>query len=136
MNPSTFFADKLQESAENFAWAVEQVPAGRRFAPPPKPLGEWSAARQIFHLTYYERVLALPTMRQWLGVPRPPRDAWLREETIWNDDQGRDVDELLADFHAVRQEQIALLLCFDAAAWEESRVAIGDQPRQRSPGPS
>lgn len=124
MNPAIFFADKLRESAENLAWAVEQVPAERRFASPPQALGEWSAARQVFHLTHYERTLALPTVRQWLGAPRPPRDAWLREEVIWNDGQGRDLDALLADFHAVRREQIALLPCFDAAAWEESRVAI------------
>ena len=124
MNPATFFADKLRESAENFAWAVEQVSAERRFAPPPKPLGEWSAARQVFHLTHYERTLALPTMRQWLGEPRPPRDAWLREEAIWNDGQGRDLDTLLADFHAVRREQIALLPDFTVSAWDEPHVAI------------
>ncbi len=123
-DPATFFADKLRESAENFAWAVAQVPEERQFTPPPKPLGEWSVMRQVFHMMHYERTLALPTMRQWLGEPRPPRAAWLREEAIWNDGQGYDRDRLLADFRAVRDEQIALLPLFAASAWYEPRVAI------------
>ncbi len=123
-DPSLFFTDKLRESAENALWAVGQVPEERWFVPPPKPLGEWSAMRHVFHMMQYERTIALPTMRQWLGEPRPPRDAWLQEETIWNNGQGHDGNRLLADFRAVRDEQIALLPLFDASAWQEPRVAI------------
>lgn len=123
-DPATFFADKLRESAENFIWAVGQVPVERQFMPPPTPLGEWSVMRNVFHMMHYERTIALPTMRQWLGEPRPPRDAWLQEEAIWNGGQGHERDRLLADFRAGRTAQIALLSRFDTAAWEEPRVAI------------
>ena len=123
-DPSIFFTNKLWESAENFVWAVGQAPEERRFVPPPKPLGEWSVMGQVFHMLHYERTIALPAMRQWLGEPCPPRDAWLREEAIWNDGQSQDGARLLADFRAVRDEQIALLPLFDAAAWHEPRVAV------------
>ncbi len=123
-DPAAFFASKLRESAENFAWAVAQVPVERHCTPPPEPLGEWSAMRQVFHMTHYERTIALPTMRQWLGEPRPSRDAWLQEEAIWNGSQGHDGGHLLADFRAVREEQVALLPVFDRAAWDEPRLAI------------
>jgi len=121
---SLFFTDKLRESAENFIWAVGQAPEERQFVPPPKPLGEWSVMRQVFHMMHYERTIALPTMRQWLGEPRPPREAWEQEEAIWNNGQGHDPARLLADFRAVRDEQIALLPHFDSSSWDEPRVAI------------
>ena len=121
MNLSQWFHTQLQASADGLVWAVEQVPVERQHARPPAPLGEWSAARHAFHMLYYEQTIALPSMGQWLGEPRPPV-AGRKEDTAW--DGGRDLGGLLAEFREVRASQIALLSKFDASLWDEPREAI------------
>ena len=121
MDLSAWFHSQLQASAEGFIWGVEQIPPERHYARPPRALGEWTAARHVFHMAYYERAIALPSMRQWLGEPRPCVDD-ADEDRAWND--GNDLDSLVAQFWAGRREQIALLPRFDAALWEERREAI------------
>jgi hypothetical protein len=121
MNPSQWFRQQLQASADGFVWAAEQVPLERRYMQPPTGLGEWAAARHVFHLLYYEQNIALPNMRQWLGEP------WiltggLDEGAAWG--QGQDVENLLTEFRAVRNEQIALLSEFDEGTWHETRTNI------------
>jgi hypothetical protein len=121
MDLSTWFHSQLQASAEGFIWGVEQVPLERRYARPPGPLGEWTAARHIFHMAYYERTIALPSMHQWLGGSRPSVDD-ADEDIAWGGSQ--DLDSLLSQFRAVRAEQIALLPRFEPALWEERREAV------------
>ncbi|MBM2848116.1 MAG: hypothetical protein HW418_1058, partial [Anaerolineales bacterium] len=121
MNLSQWFQTQLHSSAEGFAWSVEQVPPERRYVPPPRPLGEWSAARHAFHLLYYEQTIALPSMRQWLGGPM----SFLRgpdEDAAWG--RGQAVESLLAQFREIRAEQIAILPQCDDALWEETRRAV------------
>ncbi|HEV2579904.1 MAG TPA: hypothetical protein VGT44_03540, partial [Ktedonobacteraceae bacterium] len=69
MDLSQWFSTQLSASAEGFLWAIEQVPPERRPATPPKPLGEWNVARHLFHMTYYEQLIALPSMKIWLNEP-------------------------------------------------------------------
>jgi hypothetical protein len=121
MNLSEWFDRQLQASAEGFCWSVKQVPAERRLAQPPRPLGEWTVARHAFHMVYYERTIALPSMRQWLGDPCPTVDDD-DEDTAWDDNQ--DIDSLVAQFQAVRAEQVALLPQFEPALWEDRRDAV------------
>jgi len=40
MNLAQWFHDQLKASADGFVWAVQQVPAERRFIAPPAPLGD------------------------------------------------------------------------------------------------
>ena len=89
MNLSQWFGDQLQASANGFAWGAEQVPNPRRSIQPPEGLGEWTAARHVFHLLYYEQNIALPSMRQWLGEACPSMDEldedapWTTKAQIW-----------------------------------------------------
>ncbi len=119
MDLSQWFQDQLQASAEGFIWGTLQVPKARLLLQPPEGLGEWSAARHIFHMVFYEQKCALPSMQQWLGGP-PPSLKGLDEDVAWG--EGKDnVDGLIAEFKQVRSNQVALLLKFDDSAWTMSR---------------
>jgi len=115
MNLSDWFHHQLQASAEGFVWGAQQVPAERQHLAPPDGLGDWTAARHIFHMVFYEQTIALPSMGQWLGEPRPVTDD-LDEDIAWSKAQN-DVESLLADFKKIRAEQVALLPRFDDRAW-------------------
>ena len=69
MDLSRWFSEQLQNSYDVFVWAMEELPEERRFLPPPNRPAEWSTARHAFHLLYYEREFALPSMCHWLGGP-------------------------------------------------------------------
>ena len=103
-------------------WGTEQVPETRRYVSPPKGLGEWTVARHVFHLWYYEQTIALPSMQQWLGSSIPFLDD-KDEDTDWSKTQGT-VEGLLEKFRSVRSEQIALLPEFDDAAWNVTNEAV------------
>lgn len=121
---SEWFHDQLQSSATGFVWGTEQVLEARRYVPPPKGLGEWTVARHVFHLWYYEQTIALPSMQQWLGASIPFLDD--KDEDIdWGKTQETEtVESLLEKFKVVRAEQIALLPKFDGIAWNATREAV------------
>ena len=120
MNTTQWFQFQLQASGEGFVWGVEQVPSERRALLPPAKLGEWTAARHVFHMLCYEQTIALPSMQQWLGRPLPVD---LDEDAAWNG-ENQDPDTLLARFRQVRAEQIALLPKFEEADWQATREAV------------
>ena len=119
---SEWFQAQLQSSAEGFVWATEQVPEARRDARPPRGLGQWTVARHVFHLWYYENTIALPSMQQWLGGAFPFLDD-KDEDLDWGKTEDT-VEDLLEKFRTVRAEQIALLPEFDDAAWNSTRRAV------------
>jgi hypothetical protein len=121
-NFSQWFLQHLQISADGFVWGTEQVPEGRRYAAPPKGLGDWTVARHVFHLWYYEQTIALPSMQQWLGGNIPFLDD-TDEDVDWSKTQ-ETVEGLLEKFRIVRAEQIALLPKFDDATWNATREAV------------
>jgi hypothetical protein len=121
MNLSEWFFEHLRASADGFVWGVQQVPEARRNLQPPGPLGEWTAARHVFHMVFYEQQVAIPSMHQWLGKPCPQEGE--DEDTAWG--QGNvDVDSLLGEFKKVRAEQVRLLASFDDLAWQSTRETI------------
>ena len=124
MERSNWFSIHLKSSAEGFAWAIERVPAARWYDPPPGPLGEWTAARHLFHLHYYEEHLALPGMQQWLGAPLPPEGAWQDDDDAWAAVTDKSPQGLLASFQKVRQEQIDLLEALSGADWQTPRETL------------
>jgi hypothetical protein len=129
MNLAKWFHEQLQSSADGFVWAVEQVPSSRLYLRPPSPaLGEWSAVRHAFHLLHYERTIALPSMRQWLGDPLPNLSG-VNEVATWQ--AGHDLAKVLEEFSAVRAEQIALLLEYEEPAWEQPHQTIWGQQTLR-----
>jgi hypothetical protein len=122
MDLSQWFNDQLKSSADGFVWAVEQVPVERRLVSPPAPLGEWNAARHVFHMLYYEQMIALPAMQQWLGEPFTLTGEDFNEDETWGD--GKNLETILADFRKIRAEQIVLLPQFAESMWNETRDTV------------
>jgi hypothetical protein len=120
VNYSTWFQQQLQVSADGFSWAVTQVPPVRLYCQPPQGLGEWTAARHLFHMLDYERQIALPVMQQWLGAAEVLVN-W-DEEAGWRANCGAPIEDLLDQFRAVRSEQIGLLSQFSEHAWHELQM--------------
>ena len=122
MNSTEWFCAQLQSSADGFVWGAELVPGARRYLQPPKDLGEWTAARHVFHMMNYELTIALPSMQQWLGSEIPNIEV-LDEDRAWA--KNRDpFEKLLAQFKEVRADQMALFQKFDADSWGAIREAV------------
>ncbi len=124
MDDGTFFAEQLRATTSYLRWAAEQVPEERRYLRPPFQNAEWPAAREVFHLALYERSVALPSMRLWLGGPLVEDSDFLREDALWEED-GRQTayPALLQQLSDVREEQIALLPAL-AGRWDQARDTI------------
>ena len=114
---ASWFSTQLQSTLEGLTWSIHQVPQSRWLLPPPPVLGEWSAARHLFHMWFYEATIALPSMRIWLGDPIP--DVSVNEDQAWANLTNPTVEELEDRFISVRQEQRALLPIYEAADWEQ-----------------
>lgn len=123
MNLSEWFHDQLQASADGFVWGAQQVPVTKRYIQPPNKLGEWTVARHVFHMLYYEKTIALPGMKQWLGEARPSTEN-LDEDVAWGDRQTDTIENLLAEFKRVRAEQIKILDKFNNGVWSTTRETI------------
>ena len=131
MDEISWLGDELGRSGVGFAWAIRQVPADRLGLTPPEGLGEWSALRHLFHLVWYEREFALPTMRRWLGGP-PFAEDGLHEEADWHAQRtGFVLEAWLHAFADGRDEQRSILACLDPTAWTEERL-IGPSGQPRS----
>src|SRR5262245_38311434 len=122
MGVAQWFHGQLQASADGFCWAAEQLPEERRYVKPPHPSEEWTAARHVFHMLHYERIVVVPSMKQWLGASRPDDKAFLDEDVAWEATQT--VEAMLPEFRAVRAEQVVLLPQFSTAAWSERRDSV------------
>jgi hypothetical protein len=85
---------------------------------PPELLGEWPAARHLFHLLYYEREVALPSLSQWFGAPYPTFEGY-NEQAAW--EMAPHEQAVLADIERVRAKQLALVGNADDALWDEAR---------------
>ena len=120
MDLSSWFTNQLNSTAEGFIWSVEQVPSERREQAPPQRLGEWSAARHVFHMLYYEQNAVVPTMQMWLGQSITIDEADFNEDAAWDD--SKDVATMLADFRRVRAAQLEMLPDFTDQLWHEKRA--------------
>lgn len=125
MGDSDYFAEQLRVTAEQFTWVARQIPEARRYAGMD---GNWSAARAIYHMTSYERVAVLPSMRLWLGGPAVD-DSELDDESAEWERVGQLIayDDLLDAFNAVRAEQIALAAQL-VGEWDKPRATVWTLP--------
>jgi hypothetical protein len=126
-----WFHYQLQASAESFTWGFSQIPADLQNQLPVEPgyLGTWQPLRHVWHVTEYERCLALPAMQQWLGAPLPPGDAFKDDDDTWAAVLDKSPAVLTASFCKVRQEQIALLGQLASVDWETPRQTLwGNRP--------
>jgi hypothetical protein len=135
----TWFRYQLQASADAFIWAFSRIPpAFREEVPPdttsmegwpPAYLGTWPPARHVWHITEYERHLAIPAMRLWLDDKKPSGEAWPDDDGAWNAVQDRGLDALADAFRQVRQQQIDLLDQLSGTDWLTPRqTGWGPQP--------
>jgi DinB superfamily len=113
---TAWFQKQLENGLETFLWAVEQVPEERRWPIPPLKMHDWSVVRHAFHLLHYERELALPAMRQWLGQPSTITDESYEEDAEWL--EGHELADILDALRQVRAEEIAMLTSFDEDTWQ------------------
>ena len=121
-----WFKSQLESSGEGFVWAFRQIEPVLHYAEPPAPhaLGLWSPARMVWHVAEYERCLALPPMKQWLGAPMPGEDAWSDSDDTWATFQDRPAAALVESFQVVRAEQIKLLDDLIDVDWDAPRETI------------
>ncbi len=126
MQQAQWFQQQLQSSADNFLWAVEQIPQERLYLAP-RP-NRWPIARIIFHLTRYEQRLAFPSMLQWLGGTKPivgtQEEDNAQDERDWSGGEGHNIQILIAGFKVIRSQQLALFPQFNEQIWLEEREAI------------
>ncbi len=118
-NWGEWFRYQLKASGDGFIWAFQQIDLSLHHLLPPAPhyMGKWSPARLVWHVTEYERCLALPSMQQWLSGSMPTEDAWSDIDATWLTVQECTSDELTSTFYAVHQEQMQLLDQFAAENW-------------------
>ena len=120
-----WFRDQLGASTSMFTWAVTQIDPSLHFEQPPPAsasyLGDWPPARHVWHLAYYERCIAVPWLRACTGGP-PVSDDPCPDWDHWDAFSGRAVDEYVADFLAIRAEQLALLEELADVDWTTPRA--------------
>ena len=121
-----WFSKQLQSSAEGFEWAFESVPERLRTDVPidSKYMGRWPAVRHVWHVTEYERCLALPWMRTWLGGERPADDAWMDNDEAWGATSAVSPKDLIERFWDVRRQELALLSDLQGVDWSAPRETI------------
>jgi hypothetical protein len=126
MDWTAWFRYQLQATADGFAWALKTIEPDCHFRLPPEPgyLGTWPPARHVWHVTEYERCLALPSMNQWLGGQMPPGDDWHDDDKTWEPVAHLSAEQLLAEFRAVRTEELAHLEQLADVDWSERRETL------------
>ena len=120
-----WFRYQLKASADGFEWAFSRIPSHLHEQLPPDPayLGTWSPARHVWHVTEYERCLALPSMIDWLKIEQIDED-WPDDDEAWAKVQDRGFDTLIANFRRVRQQQIDLLDQLKDVDWDAPRETL------------
>ncbi|MDQ5823747.1 MAG: DinB family protein [Chloroflexota bacterium] len=113
-----FFTRQIAANTEAIAWAVGLVGVERFHRPPPELLGEWSAARHLFHLLYYEREVALPSLSLWFGAPYPDFTNY-NENAAYATIPSEQV--VLSELEGLRAKHLALIGEAHGALWSEER---------------
>jgi DinB family protein len=118
MDESDFFAEQLRVTANQFIWAARRIPEAQRHV---APEGRWCAGRIIFHITNYERLTVVPSMRLWAGGPAVD-DSPLDDEPVDWERKGKRMtyNDLISGFEAIRAEQVALISQL-IGRWDETR---------------
>jgi hypothetical protein len=126
MQYAQWFQQQLKNSADGFLWAVEQIPQERLYLAP-RP-DRWPVARLVYHLANYEGRIGLPSIRQWLGDPKPEvgtqEEDTDKEDVAWNNGEGHEITDLIATFKAVRAQQLESIRLVREDQWLEERPVI------------
>ena len=121
-----WFRYQLKASADGFEWAYSRIPSAFLEQLPPDPgyLGTWSPSRHVWHVTEYERCLALPAMSAWIQGADSAEIDWPDDDDAWASVRERGAAQLIAQFRGIRQQQIALLDQLAAVDWDEPRETL------------
>jgi hypothetical protein len=113
-----------QQADEVAALLAAYSPAQTQYRPAPD---EWNAIEIVGHLAYTERVLAYRAVRIARGDATPLEGVndFAAYVTAANF-AGRTVDDVVAEYLAVRQATLALLRSLDMAAWDRRGSADGE----------
>jgi hypothetical protein len=119
----SWFRYQLKASADGLEWAFRQLPSEFLDQLPPDPgyLGAWQPIRHVWHITEYERCLALPSMVLWVDMALSEDLDWPDNDDAWAAVQERGLEALAANFRRVRQEQIDLFDSLTTVDWNEPR---------------
>ncbi len=116
----------LGTSLKSIDYTLSLIPKERFLLPPPHGkhpnaekgfktyFGEWSAARQLFHIVFYERNYAVPAMEHWLGEPHPQFDLIFpdpgMEDIFWANTVPDELSalSLIQKLRSVRSEEILI----------------------------
>lgn len=119
-----WFASQLRSSGDAVLWAYDQLPPTRRLETPPDAdsFGDWPAARHLWHLAEYERCLAAPAMRLWLGGAMPTHeDMWDESDAGWAAASLPAAPDVVRMFRAARAAQAEVLDALASADWQTPR---------------
>jgi len=126
-----WFRYQLKSSADGFEWALSQIPPHLidQLPPDPKYLGTWSPARHLWHMTEYERCLAMASMLDWLDGAQQSDKNWPDDDEAWAKVQERGCDALTLNFRRIRYQQIELLDQLTTVDWNAPRETLwGTKP--------
>jgi DinB superfamily len=119
MNNWEWFGKQIDTSTESLVWGMGLIPEERRVVKPPTKLGDWTANRQAFHILHYEREVALPAVRLWLGGRYPTFEGY-DEGTAW--DEGHSWESFLNELRRVRAEIISSLEQVPSEQWDDVKA--------------
>jgi hypothetical protein len=116
------FCDQLRRGLDDFEHALQQVPGDRLYlSPPPSEgdgsLGDWPAARHVFHLDYYEHHIPIPILHTWLDEPYPLYEG-PDEDAAWAN--ARDIRHTLDSLRRAREWQIELIERVQPSMWDQA----------------
>ncbi len=123
METAQWLCDQLAHGLSNFEHALAQVPADRLYVRPPPArgedsLGEWPAARHLFHMAYYEQHSAIPALHYWIGEPYPHYEG-SGEDAAW--ESSREIERTLVNLREAREWQMELIRSVPAETWNHVR---------------
>jgi hypothetical protein len=123
MNHCEWFLSQLQTSAEGFERGFWLVSAHLRRAMPidEKYMGRWPAARHVWHVTEYERYVALSNMRIWTGEAQPDQGPWLDDDETWAMNSNVSDQELIERFWEVRRQELEKVKQLQHVDWDACR---------------
>lgn len=124
MNQFEWILAQLQSSAEGFERAFWLVPERLRREMPidERVMGRWPAARHVWHVTEYERYVAVSNMRVWTGEEQTETGAWLDDDNAWLLNSNIPDKMLIERFWVIRRQQMDRVKVLRDVDWD----ACGD----------
>lgn len=123
MNQFEWLLGQLRTSAEGFEYAFWLVPAHLRRETPidERVMGRWPAARHVWHVTEYERIVAMSNMRVWTGEEQIDEGPWLDDDNAWLLNSNIPDKALIERFWDIRRQQLGRMTMLRDVDWDACR---------------